>query len=408
MSWRDDLAVLRHRDVRTFVSARFISYLGSSIAPIALVFAVLDISDSAQAVGIVLAARSIPQVVLMLVGGVIADRLPRNLVLVVANGICALTQALAATLLVTGRAEIWQLATIEAVNGAAAAFVLPAMVGIMPALVDRDELPQANAIAGFARSTATIAGGAVAGVIVAFAGSATGLYADAATFAIAAYLLSRLRLPPIARAASSALQDLREGWSEFTSRQWVWAVVLAFSLINLTWSACWITLGPVIADDTFGRAGWGVVSACFGAGLIAGGMLMIRLKSQYPLRLGMLGVFLMVPPLVCLALFPSTLALAVAVFVTGIGFEMFGIGWETALGQHVPIDKLSRVSSYDALGSFVTIPLGQLTAGYVADHVGKGHIELYGATLITVVTIATIALPSIWHLRRLTTPDTPA
>ena len=166
MTWREDLAVLRHRDVRIFVSARFVSLLGSSIAPIALVFAVLDVSDEPTAAGIVLAARSIPNVVFLLIGGVIADRLPRRLVLVVANTVSGLTQAFAAGLILSGHAQIWQLAAIEAVNGIAAAFVMPAMVGILPSIVDRAELPQATAVSGFARSVAMIGGGAVAGVIV--------------------------------------------------------------------------------------------------------------------------------------------------------------------------------------------------------------------------------------------------
>ncbi|WP_328991928.1 MFS transporter [Kribbella sp. NBC_01245] len=401
--WRADLAVLRHRSVRTFLAARFISVLGSSIAPIALVFAVLDISDSATAVGVVLAARSIPQVVLMLVGGVIADRLPRNLVIVVANAICAITQALAATLLVTGHAEIWQLAVIEAVNGAAAAFVFPAMVGILPALIDRAELPQANALAGFAKSSALIGGSALAGVIVAFAGSATGLYVDAATFALGAFLMSRLRMPPIERSGESMLTELRVGWTEFVSHQWVWVIVAAFGLINLTWAACWATLGPVIADDTFGRAGWGVVSAAFGAGLIVGGLLMVRVKPRFPLRAGMIGTFLTAPVLLCLAVLPTTWAVAAAAFCTGIGFEMFGIGWETAIGQHIPLDKISRVSSYDALGSFVAIPLGQLSAGYLAGTLTARTVEIYGATLITLLVLTTLLFPSIRTLPRSTT-----
>ncbi|MFC0628959.1 MFS transporter [Kribbella deserti] len=401
--WRADLAVLRHSSVRTFLGARFVSVLGSSIAPIALVFAVLDISDSATAVGIVLAARSIPQVVLMLVGGVIADRLPRNFVIVAANSVCAITQVLAATLLVTGRAEVWQLAVIEAINGAASAFVLPAMVGILPALIDRAELPQANALAGFVRSSAVVGGAALAGVIVAFAGSAAGLYVDAFTFALGAYLMSRLRMPPIERSGQSVLSELRVGWTEFTSHQWVWVIVAAFCLINVTWAACWSTLGPVIADDTFGRAGWGVVSAAFGAGLIAGGALMVRAKPRYPLRVGMVGTFLAAPVLLCLAVLPTTWAVASVAFLTGTGLAIFGIGWETALGQHIPLDKISRVSSYDALGSYVTIPIGQLTAGHLANGIGIRTVELYGAAAITLLVAATLLLPSIRNLPRSTT-----
>jgi MFS family permease len=403
VGFRQDLAVLRHRDVRVFVSARFISILGSSIAPVALVFAVLDVSHSASAVGTVLAARSIPNIVFLLLGGVIADRLPRHLVLVTANTVSGLTQGLAATLILTGHATIWQLASIEAVNGIASAFVMPAMTGILPSIVDRAELPQANAIAGFARSSAMIGGGAIAGVIVGLTGPGIGLAVDGVTFGVGAFLLSRLAIPRIERAASSVLTDLREGWHEFASRQWVWVIVLAFGLLNLIFTACYQVLGPVIADRTFGRTGWGLVSACFGAGLVASGIIMLRLKPRHPLRTGMLGILLTVPAFLCLALLPQLWAMAIAAFLLGIGFDIFGISWETALGQHVPIDKLSRVSSYDMLGSFIAGPAGQLSVGYVAVAISARTVELWGAALFVAITLITVAVPSVWNLRRLDT-----
>jgi hypothetical protein len=400
MGWREDLSVLRHRSVRAFLAARFTSMLGGSIAPIALAFAVLDVSDSAAALGVVLAARSIPNVLFMLIGGVVADRLPRHLVLVAANSLCALTQAIAATLLVTGNAQIWQLAALEALNGVAAAFLFPAQTGVLPALVDREELPQANALAGFIRSTALIGGGAIAGVIVGFAGPAAGLYIDAATFVIAAALLAGLTMPPVDRTGSSMLTDLRDGWTEFVSRQWVWVIVAAFGLINVIWAASWQTLGPVIADDTFGRAGWGIASACFGLGLVAGGVLMIRVKPRYPLRVGMLGILAYLPAIVLLVAAPYTILIALAAFLVGVGSECFGIGWETALGQHIPLDKLSRVSSYDALGSFVAIPVGQLSVGYLAAGVGVTAVELSGAVAVAGLVGATLAFASVRNLVR--------
>lgn len=401
MSWRDDLAVLRHRDVRLFISGRFVSVLGSSIAPVALVFAVLDVSDAATAVGIVLAARSIPNIVFLLIGGVIADRLPRNLVLVSANVVSGLSQALAAALILSGRAEIWQLAAIQAVNGVAAAFVLPAMAGILPAIVRQDELPQANAVSGFARSAAMIGGGAVAGVIVGVTNPGIGLAVDAVTFLLGALFFGRLRLPRIERTKSTVIRDLRAGWTEFVSRQWVWVIVATFCLLNVVFTACYVTLGPVIADDTFGRAGWGAVSACFAAGLVVGGVLMIRLKPQYPVRAGMFGMLLAVPVFLCLGLYPNAIAVAVAAFVLGVGIEIFAITWETALGQHIPLDKLSRVASYDMLGSFVATPVGQLSVGYAAAAVSASAIEVYGAVAHIILVVAALLVPSVWRLQRL-------
>ena len=397
--------MLRHRDVRTFLLARFTSLIGNTIAPIALAFAVLDVSDSAAALGLVLAARSIPNVVFLLVGGVVADRLPRHLVIVTANTVCFVTQVLAATLLVSGHAQIWQLVVIEAVNGAAAAFSMPAMAGILAAIVPRDQLPQAAAVSGFARSVALVGGGAVAGVIVGFVGPAAGLFIDAASFGVAAVLMRGLRLPPIERGPSTMLRDLREGWTEFVARQWVWVIVVAFGLLNATWAACWLTLGPVIADDSFGRTGWGIASAAFGAGLIVGGIVMIRLKPLHPLRIGMFGILAQTPALVCLVLAPHTIPVAAAAFVSGIGVECFGIGWESSVSQHVPTDKLSRVFSYDMLGSFIAIPVGQLSAGYLAGALGVRAVELWGALVYGALALATVVVPSVWTLRRLDAPQ---
>ena len=393
--------MLRHRDVRTFLLARFTSLIGNTIAPIALAFAVLDVSDSPAALGLVLAARSIPNVVFLLVGGVVADRLPRHLVIVTANTICFVTQALAAALLVSGHARIWQLVVIEALNGAAAAFSMPAMAGILAAIVPRDELPQAAAVSGFARSIALVGGGAVAGVIVGFVGPAAGLFIDAASFGLAALLLRGLRLPPIEREPSTMLRDLREGWTEFVSRQWVWVIVVAFGLLNATWAACWMTLGPVIADDSFGRTGWGIASAGFGAGLIVGGLVMIRVKPVYPLRVGMFGTLLATSALLSLVLAPHVLTMTAAAFLAGIGFELFGIAWDSSVSQHVPTDKLSRVFSYDMLGSFIAMPVGQLSAGYLADAFGVRAVELWGAVLYGGLALATVAVPSVWALRRI-------
>lgn len=398
--------MLRHRDVRTFLLARFTSLIGNTIAPIALAFAVLDVSDSPAALGLVLAARSIPNVVFLLVGGVVADRLPRHLVIVTANTICFVTQALAAALLVSGHARIWQLVVIEALNGAAAAFSMPAMAGILAAIVPRDELPQAAAVSGFARSIALVGGGAVAGVIVGFVGPAAGLFIDAASFGLAALLLRGLRLPPIEREPSTMLRDLREGWTEFVSRQWVWVIVVAFGLLNATWAACWMTLGPVIADDSFGRTGWGIASAGFGAGLIVGGLVMIRVKPVYPLRVGMFGTLLATSALLSLVLAPHVLTMTAAAFLAGIGFELFGIAWDSSVSQHVPTDKLSRVFSYDMLGSFIAIPVGQLSAGYLADALGVRAVELWGALVYGVLALATVAVPSVWLLRRIDAPAT--
>src|SRR5690606_408383 len=180
--------------------------------------------------------------------GVVADRLRRDLVLVTSNVICMATQAVAAGLLLSGVADVWQIAAIEAVNGAAAAFSFPALQGIMPQLVARDELQQANALNGMVRNVTLIGGGVLGGVIVGFLGPGWGLAINAVLYGAAALLIAQLRFgdrPAEQSTSRSTLHDLRAGWREFTARRWVWVIVLAFGFINAAIAGAIHTLGPV-------------------------------------------------------------------------------------------------------------------------------------------------------------------
>ena len=401
MTWRTDLAVLRHREVRFFLGARFVSLLGSAVGPIALAFAVLDLSDSARTLGLVLAAQSVPMVALMLVGGVIADRLPRRLVLVVVHLVCAVTQASAATLLATGQAKIWHLMVLGAINGVATAVALPALSGILPELVDSAELPQANAASGIARSTGTLLGGTIASVIVGVAGPALGLAFDAAAFLLAAWLLSRLPLTRLTRTSKSLLSDLVEGWSDFIGTSWVVVVSLVMFALQFVWVGCWVTLGPVIADQTFGRAGWALSNAALGLGFLAGGLLVLRVKPRHPVRFGLLGVQLMVPALLCLALAPRLLLVVVAALGVGLGFQAISVGVDTALGQHIPLDKLSRIASYVMLASYLAMPLAQVTVGSLAAATSPRTVEITAAAAFTTILLLALCVPTVRNLHRL-------
>ncbi|MGW0231611.1 MFS transporter [Actinopolymorpha singaporensis] len=400
---RHSLAPLRHQRFRYFLGARFATLLGSAIAPIAVAFAVLDLTHSPATLGVVLAARTIPMVVLVLFGGVVADRIRRDVVLVSANVVCLLTQSLAAILLLTGTAQVWQIAAIEAVNGAAAAFTFPALQGLLPQLVNRSELQQANALNGLSRNVTLIGGGAVGGALVGFLGPGWGLAVDAVTFGVAALLISRLRLAGVPRESqqrSSTWADLRVGWQEFVSRRWVWVIVAAFCVFNAVTAGSFQTLGPVVADETFGAVGWGLVQSASGVGLVVGALVMLRWRPRRPLVVGMLGCGVAVFELLLLGLTPTLAPLLAISFLVGVGTDLFGIGWETALQEHVPTDRLSRVASYDALGSMVAVPVGQLLAGPLAAVFGTSAVIVGGAVVLGVVVALTVSDSSVRGLRR--------
>jgi len=213
---RADLAPLREREFRLFFAGRAISLLGGSIAPVALAFAVLDLTGSKTDLGLILAAREIPLILFLLVDGIFADRIPRNRVMVGANAASALSQAVAAALLITGNAQVWHLALLAAVNGGASAFFFPASAGVVPQTVPAPLLQQANSLLQLAMSSASIGGAAIGGFLVAAFGSGWAIAVDAGSYVLAASLIALMRLPPLeAREGARFVSELVEGWREF-------------------------------------------------------------------------------------------------------------------------------------------------------------------------------------------------
>ncbi len=405
MTWRAAMQPLSFRAFRLLLVGRLADNLAHAIAPIALAFAVLDLGGSPSQLGLVLAARAIPTVVLILVGGVIADRLPRHLVLVVANVVGASTQALVAVLLLTGSAEIWMLAAIEVVNGSASAFLFPAASGLTPQTVPSSQLQPANAMLRMGHNVAFITGAAGGGLLVAVFGSGWAFAVDSGLYVVGAVLLSRLPISRKARVASSnTLQELREGWGEFVSRTWVWAVVVVFAFVNAGFAAGFATLGPIVADDTIGRAAWGTVLAAQAVGMVGGGLVAMRSRWDRPLYVGMVAMLLTTPLLFVLGLRPGVVLLLAAAFLSGLGMETFAVAWDVALQSNVPEDRLSRVYAYDWFGSLVFIPLGQIAAGPLASVAGLSRTIVGCAAVMLVATLAALLLPSVRGLRRAAAP----
>ena len=406
MSSRAALAPFQSRPFRLLFGGRLADNLANAVAPIALAFAVLDLGGSATVLGLVLAARTVPMVLLVLFGGVVADRLPRHLVLVAANAVSAGTQALVAVLLLTGSAELWHLAVIEAVNGMSSAFMMPASSGLTPQTVPASQLQPANALLRLGHNFSFITGSAAGGALVAISGSGWAFAVDAVLFGLGAILLGRIRLPANARlVATSILTDLREGWTEFRSRTWLWVVVVQFAFVNAAWSGATGALGPVVADDTIGRAAWGLVLASLTAGMVAGGLLALRGGWDRPLLVGTCAVLLEAPLLLVLGLEPRTVPLMLAAFVAGLGFETFGVAWDVSMQSNIPADRLSRVYAYDWFGSLVFIPVGLVLAGPVSALVGVGPTLVGAAGVTTAATLITLSVPSVRNLRRVDVGD---
>lgn len=276
------------------------------------------------------------------------------------------------------------------------------MAGVVPLLVPLAQLQHANAFSSAGRTTAMMLGPATGGLIVATAGPGWGLAVDAATFLLAAAWFARLRLPRGVSANGSSLAALREGWVEFSSRTWIWVVVVAFSVLNALYAGAWLTLGPIVAEGTFGPDGWGWALAAMAAGMMTGTLLLLRLSFPHPLRAAMAGALLLAVPSAALGVSPPFALLVAAAFIGGIGFDLFTVTWETALHQHVRPERLSRVASYDMLGSFVAIPAGQALAGTAADTFHAAPVILTAAAAYVLVGAAALCTPAVWRLRQLT------
>lgn len=397
------LAAMTDRNFRWFFLARAITMVTGSMSSIALAFAVLEIDNDPFSLSLVLTAFTVANVVFLLFGGVVADRLPRALVIQVCYVLDILSIGTIAVLLFTGTASIPAVAALAAVNGASTAFVMPAMQGIIPQLTSPENLQQANAMLSFVRSAVTIGGPVIAGILVTTVGPNWAMLVQMTGWLLAIPILAMVRLPPPVGDGGFALfSDLREGWTEFWSRSWLVAVVLAFMLMNAIHVGAWGVVGPYIAknDDRLGIAGWGWVVSAEGVGVLLMTLVLMWLPLKRPLRYGMLGMSLFAIPLTMLGAHPAVVLVAIAAFLAGAGAEVFSTGWNVAMMENIPLDKLSRVSSYDMLGSFVVMPIGTLVYGWLITHADPATVLITSGVLYAAIALTTVLVPSVWRMGR--------
>ena len=404
--FRERLGALHERDFRLLFTATTITTAGDRLAGIALAFAVLDIA-SATALGIVFAVRQGVQALVVVGGGVLSDRLPRNLVLVGASLVQGTAQAATAACVLAGVGGIEAIVVLQAVYGLGLGLVIPAEVGLVPLTVSESRLQQANALQGMTRNLVGVLGPAVGGVVVVAGSPGIALAIDAASFFVCAEILRRIRVAPrVADEELGFFAELREGWQEFTSRTWLWASVVFFGIGNLTFAG-WIVLGPAVADERLGGAGpWAVILTTGGVGAVIGGVLAIRVRPRRPLVACVLAAALISLQTLALAVEASTWVVALGAFLGGLGIAVHLTLWFTVFQQQVPERAQSRVASYDTLGSFVLMPIGMALVGPVADAIGLTETLWICLLVMWASWTAILALPSVWAIRR--RPPSPA
>ncbi len=393
---------------RRLFLGRTTSLVGDGMAPIALAFAVLDLTGSATDLGIVLAAHSLVLIALVLIGGVVADRISPRLAMLGADATRTVSMGLIAALLLTGVAEVWQLALLYAVDGAATAFFNPASNAIVPQIVPARRLQEANALLNFSRWAGKVAGPAAAGVLLALGSPGFALGVDAATFAVSAICLWGVRAPGVRAEGEGEnfLGELRHGWREFSSRDWQVAVVLSAAVANAIFFPIFQVLGPTVANESLGgSSAWALIAAMWGVGGLLGGFVALSVRPRRPLLLGEGFVVLFSLPAFLLAVPSSTAAIAAGAFAAGATVSLAEILYDTTTAQHVPQEALSRVIAYDWFGSMAFGPLGLALIGPLAAAIGVSTTLWLGATIITLCQLLVLLVPGVRRLESTTAYD---
>ena len=393
--------VLAHRDFRLLLADRLVAPGAFAFSMVGVSFAVLDATGSTADLSYVLAAQILPSLVFALVGGVFADRFAPQRVIVAANVMIAVGEGGFGLLVLLGQPQLWQMIGLETITGAGMAIFYPASQALLPRLVPDSLLQEASAMSRLAMNAAQMAGAGIAGVFVAAAGPGWAL----ATCGIGMFgtvpLLLAIRAPGAVRTQTpNVLRELRDGWSAFASRRWLWATTIQYSVVLAAWYGAFDVLGPVVAREHLGgAAAWGLITAADAVGLIIGGVIGLRYTAKRPIRFVVLiGATIAITPLALASLWPLPL-ICVAAVGLGIALEVMMVQWTVTVARNVPPDLLARVSAYDVLGSVAAMPLGALLVGPIAEVAGVSATQYGAAALIVIASGLTLLAPEVRHMR---------
>jgi len=399
-------------EYRRLFGSRLVSNIGNGVAPIALAFGVLALPDGGPVgLSIVLAAQAVPLVLVLPIGGVIADRVGRPRMIAICDMVLAIVVAVIGLLFITGTATIPLLAALNVLAGTLNGLWYPAYPGLAVDVVPDEHLQPANAYMSVAGNGGFIVGTAIGGALVTLVGSGWAILLDAASFMVAGILVFTLRhFSRPHDSGESPIRDLVDGWKVFISYRWIVAVVVAFSFIVMVMRGAEEVLGPVLALEHYGgAAGWSVVLAAMSVGLLLGAFVASRLRIERPIAFGMILCLALPAWLITLALAAPLPVVMAGAFAWGFAIEVFQVMWFTALQRNVPAESLSRVSSYDAFGSLIFGPIGLAAAGPLLAVMPIAEAFALAALVAALGVLAALLVPSVWRLHRGDgLPDMPA
>ena len=381
-------SALRSRDFRLLWVSQSISVIGDGLVVVAVGLFVTRLTGNASDVGLILTAYVLPLVLLLLFGGVVADRLPRQAVMVASDSARCVLHGALALLIALDEVRVWHMVVIGLLYGSAQAFFQPAYSGLVPQTVPEAEIQSAQALGGISRELAAFVSPALATALIFTVGGAAAFGLDAATFAVSAVILSRVRARDRGgeHVGGTVLTELKEGWVAVAARPWVWASIAAFSCALLVALAPFFVLGPTVSREIYGTtAVFGISDAFWGAGTVLGAVTGARWRPRRPMFTAVLVGFAWPAQIALFAVGPPRSVLYAVTMLAGIGLGLLGVWWETALAQRIPPQLLSRVSAWDWMGSLALLPLGYVLAGPLANAFGAARVLEVGGLLGTAV-----------------------
>jgi MFS family permease len=405
MPWRGlarRFPALGYRDFRLLLADRVLAPGAFAFSMVGVSFAVLNATGSTADLSYVLAAQILPSLVFAMVGGVFADRFAPQRVIVAANLMIAAGEGGFGLLVLLGHPRLWQMIALETMTGAGMAIFYPASQALLPRLVPDTVLQEASAMSRLAMNAAQMAGAGIAGLFVAATGPGWALLTCGIGMLGTVPLLLAIRAPGAARGeqSPSVLRELRDGWSAFASRRWLWATTIQYSVVLAAWYGAFDVLGPVVAKEHLGGpAAWGLITAADAVGLIIGGVIAMRLTVKRPiLCVVLIGATCAITPLALASLWPLPL-ICVAAVGLGVALEFMMVQWTVTMARNVPPDLLARVSAYDVVGAVGAMPLGALVVGPIAAAVGVSATQYGAAALIVLASGLTLLAPEVRQMR---------
>ncbi|MEU1144014.1 MFS transporter [Streptomyces sp. NPDC005863] len=385
----------------SFAVARTLSTVGDGFGPVAISFGVLGaVGGTPKILSLVLFCQIVPAVMMIIFGGVIGDRFSARIVLSGARIGSAVGYAGLALLLMGSLRSPWLMCVAAGITGLSQALFLPASQKAVTALVEPDQLQQANGSLRLWANIGRIVGMSLGGIVVHAVGASTALGINSATFLIEAVMLAgAFPAGTHTRARGSIVGDLRRGWKEFSSRQWLWSVVLQYTVVVASSNALTGVLGPMSAGYLGGAAAWGFATAAQAIGRVAGAWTTLRLRPNRPIFVAVLATFPTAAPMFVLAFHGDLIFLILVFFAAGVCSDIYNVLWGTTIQREVPQDSLAMVNSYDLLGSIAMAPIGLLAAGPAADTWGTKPVLLTCGLLVTAATAITLSVPGVRNLK---------